>query len=88
MGEPHTRCCVAGTIYEFWRDEWGTCHPLGGRGDIGTDTKDCVLPKLQKSDGKCRHIWTGEELPLVQSSSQASQGVDSYPKTRVAVRAS
>lgn len=65
---------------------WGTCHSCGG--DIGTDTEDCVLPKLHKHYDKCRHIQTGEELPLVQSSGQASQGVDSYPRTRVAVGAS
>lgn len=65
---------------------WEACHSCGG--DIGTDRKDCVLLKLRKRYLKAPHIWAGEELPLGQSSSQASQGVDSYPKTRVAVRAS
>lgn len=64
----------------------GCCHSY--RGDGGHTHNTCVLPKLWKQDGRYCHTWPREELPSVQGSSRATQGVDSYPKTRVAVRAS
>lgn len=38
LGEPCTRCCVAGTIYELWREDVGDLSLLGG-GDLRTDNK-------------------------------------------------
>lgn len=81
MGKLRTQCCEWQASFMCSGERvWRSC--LSYRGDVGhTHTK------LWKQYGRYHHIWPGEELPSVQGTSRAPQGVDSYPKTRVAVRA-